>query len=82
MSMILRHPQASILVFQTLFQVLSLCAPQGSPEMSKQRHGTQIYIVVNFFTSVNFYSSFVLGYVMYANEFETKEKQKWTGIKN
>ena len=35
-----------------------------------------VYVVVNFFISVNFYFSIVFGMVMYANDSETKEKQK------
>ena len=44
----------------------------------------KMYVKVNFFMSHNFCFSFVLGYdnVLYANEVETKEKQKLLNIKN
>ena len=35
-----------------------------------------------FFISVNFYFSIAFGMVRYANEFETKEKQKVPEMKN
>ena len=38
--------------------------------------------VVNFLSQLIFISPLFLGKVMYANEFETKEKQKSTNIKN
>ena len=43
-----------------------------------------MYVEVNFSMSCNFCFSFVLGYdnVLYANEVETKEKQKLLNIKN
>ena len=44
----------------------------------------KMYVKVNFFMSRNFCFSFVLEYdnVLYANEVETKEKQKLLNIKN
>ena len=36
----------------------------------------EVYVVVIFFNSGNFNFPLFLGMVMYANEFETKEKQK------
>ena len=44
----------------------------------------KMYVKVNFFMSHNFCFSFVLGYdnVLYANEVETREKQKLLNIKN
>ena len=44
----------------------------------------KMYVNVNFFMSRNFCFSFVLEYdnVLYANEVETKEKQKLLNIKN
>ena len=42
----------------------------------------QIYVVVNFLSQVIFIFPLFLGMVIYANEFETKEKQKLPEIKN
>ena len=41
-----------------------------------------IYIVVNFLSQVIFIFPLFWGMVVYANEFETKEKQKLPEIKN
>ena len=41
-----------------------------------------VYVVVNFLSQVIFVSLLFLGVVMYANEVETKEKQKLPEIKN
>ena len=41
-----------------------------------------IYVVVNFLSQVIFVFLLFLGMVMYANEVETKEKQKLPEIKN
>ena len=41
-----------------------------------------IHVVVNFLSQVIFIFSLSLGMVIYANEFETKEKQKLPEIKN
>ena len=41
-----------------------------------------ISVVVNFLCQVIFIFSLFLGTVLYANEFETNEKQKLTEIKN
>ena len=41
-----------------------------------------VYVVVNFLSQVSFVFLLFLGMVMYANEFETKEKQKLTEIIN
>ena len=41
-----------------------------------------IYVVVNFLSQLIFIFLLFWGMVMYANEFETKEKQKLTKIKN
>ena len=40
------------------------------------------YVVVNFLFQLIFIFPLFLGIVMYANEFITKEKQKFTEIKN
>ena len=42
----------------------------------------KIYVVVNFLSQVIFIFPLFLGMVIYANEFETKEKQKLPEIKN
>ena len=42
----------------------------------------RIYVAVNFLFQLIFVFPLFLGMVMYANEFETKEKQKLTEIKN
>ena len=42
----------------------------------------EIYVAVNFLFQLIFVFPLFLGMVMYANEFETKEKQKLTEIKN
>ena len=44
--------------------------------------GTFIYVVVNFVSQVVFVSLLFLGMVIYANEVETKEKEKLPEIKN
>ena len=41
-----------------------------------------VYVAVNFLFQLIFVFPLFLGMVMYANEFETKEKQKLTEIKN
>ena len=41
-----------------------------------------VYVVVNFLSQVIFVFLLFLGMVMYANEVETKEKQKLPEIKN
>ena len=41
-----------------------------------------IYVVVNFLSQVIFVFLLFLGMIMYANEVETKEKQKLPEIKN
>ena len=41
-----------------------------------------VYVVVNFLSQVIFVFLLVLGMVMYANEVETKEKEKLPEIKN
>ena len=41
-----------------------------------------IYVVVNFVSQVGFVFLLFLGMVMYANEVETKEKEKLPEIKN
>ena len=41
-----------------------------------------IYVVVNFLSQVIFVFLLFLGMVMYANEHETKEKEKLPEIKN
>ena len=41
-----------------------------------------IYVAVNFLFQLIFVFPLFLGMVMHANEFETKEKQKLTEIKN
>ena len=43
---------------------------------------SSVYVVVNFLFQFIFIFPLFLGMVMYANEFKTKEKQKWTEIKN
>ena len=47
--------------------------------MSQRR---SIHAVVNFLSQLIFIFLLFWGVVMYANEFETKEKQKLTKIKN
>ena len=42
----------------------------------------EVYVAVNFLFQLIFVFPLFLGMVMYANEFETKEKQKLTEIKN
>ena len=42
----------------------------------------KVYVVVNFLSQVIFVFLLFLGTVMYANEVETKEKQKLSEIKN
>ena len=42
---------------------------------------TAIYVVISFLSQVIFIFPLSLGMVMYANEFETKEKQKLSEIK-
>ena len=49
------------------------------PLMSQRR---SIHAVVNFLSQLIFIFLLFWGMVMYANEFETKEKQKLTKIKN
>ena len=41
-----------------------------------------MYVVVNFLSQLVFIFPLCLGMVMFANEFEKKEKQKLTEIKN
>ena len=41
-----------------------------------------MYVVVNFLSQVIFIFPLFLGMVIYANEFETKEKQKLPELKN
>ena len=41
-----------------------------------------VYVVVNFLSQVIFIFPLFLGIVIYANEFETKEKQKLPEIRN
>ena len=41
-----------------------------------------LYVVVNFLSQLIFIFPLLQGMVMYANEFETKEKQKLNKIKN
>ena len=41
-----------------------------------------VYVVVNFFSQVTILFLLFLCMVMYANEFETKEKEKLCEIKN
>ena len=53
-----------------------LSAPQGAPLQSKM-----VYVVVKFFQYI-FICPLLLGIVMYANGFKTKENQKLTEIKN
>ena len=43
---------------------------------------TVIYVVVNFLSQLIFIFLLFWGMVMYADEFETKEKQKLTNIRN
>ena len=42
----------------------------------------KVYVVVNFLSQVIFVFLLFLGMVMYANEVETKEKQKLPDIRN
>ena len=48
----------------------------------RQRFFNQAYVAVNFLSQLIFTFPLSLGMVMYTNEFETKEKQKLTEIKN
>ena len=41
-----------------------------------------VYVVVNFLSQLIFIFLLFWGMVMYADEFQTKEKQKLTNIKN
>ena len=43
---------------------------------------TDVYVVVNFLSQLIFIFLLFWGMVMYADEFQTKEKQKLTNIKN
>ena len=42
----------------------------------------RVYVVVNFLSQLIFIFLLFWGMVMYADEFQTKEKQKLTNIKN
>ena len=46
------------------------------------RTSLNVLVVVNFLSQLILIFPLFLGMVMYANEFETKEKQKLTEIKN
>ena len=46
------------------------------------RRSLNVLVVVNFLSQLIFIFPLSLGMVMYANEFEAKEKQKLTKIKN
>ena len=59
----------SCLVLSARFAVLLLNQPS-------------VYVAVNFLFQLIFVFPLFLGMVMYANEFETKEKQKLTEIKD
>ena len=45
-------------------------------------YNNTIYVVVNFLSQLIFIFLLFWGMVMYADEFQTKEKQKLTNIKN
>ena len=47
-----------------------------------KRYHDDTYVAVNFLFQLIFVFPLFMGMVMYANEFETKEKQKLTEIKN
>ena len=49
---------------------------------TKFGNGKNIYVVVNFLSQVIFVLLLFLGMVMYANEFETEEKEQLPEIKN
>ena len=58
-------------------------------ELTKKTHfsmpllsSNNVYVVVNFFSQVTILFLLFLGMVMYANEVETKEKEKLCEIKN
>ena len=48
----------------------------------RQRFFNQAYVAVNFLSQLIFTFPLSLGMLMFADEFETKEKQKLTEIKN
>ena len=50
--------------------------------MTWQCSSLYIYVVVNFLSQLIFIFLLFWGMVMYADEFQTKEKQKLTNIKN
>ena len=50
--------------------------------MQLEHRNVHVYVAVNFLFQLIFVFPLFLGMVMYANEFETKEKQKLTEIKN
>ena len=56
--------------------------PQHNLGKLKRLYGLYMYIVVNFLSEVIFLFLLFLGMVMYANEAETKEKEKLPKIKN
>ena len=56
--------------------------PPGPPTPPPVTAATWIYVVVNFLSQLIFIFLLFWGMVMYAYEFETKEKQKLTKIKN
>ena len=51
-------------------------------DLSSSPTGLYIYVAVNFLFQLIFVFPLFVGMVMHANEFETKEKQKLTEIKN
>ena len=55
---------------------------QANDNELKAAHRHNVYVVVNFLSQLIFIFLLFWGMVMYAYEFETKEKQKLTKIKN
>ena len=66
----------------TVFQVINIKWKWLSYTCIKYIIIIYIYVVVNFLFQVIFIFPLFLGMVIYANEFETKEKQKLPEIKN
>ena len=55
---------------------------RGLRYVGSVRFMQEVYVVVNFLSQVIFVFLLFWGMVMYANEFETKEKEKLPEIKN
>ena len=62
----------------------SLCRPLCNYDLAfaYTKFSDYVYVVVNFLSQLIFIFLLFWGMVMYADEFQTKEKQKLTEIKN